>query len=256
MAAERAARLRQVALVARELDPVVDDLCAVLGAQVAFRDPGVGVFGLRNAVMPLGDCFLEVVSPVRPDTTAGRLLERRGGDGGYMVIVQVAALEPARKRMERLGVRIVFDHAAEHTATLHLHPRDVGGAILSLDASDPPESWDWAGPGWREHVRPDGARGLAAVEVQGPDPAHFAARWSEVLEQPFREMDGGAFEIALDNSAVRFVPAQDGRGPGVSGVHVRVADRESALRVARERGLAELGEHCVAIGGARFTLLE
>jgi len=65
-------RLRQVALVARELDPVVADLTAVLGIEVAFHDPGVAEFGLRNAVMPVGDTFLEVVSPVQENTTAGR----------------------------------------------------------------------------------------------------------------------------------------------------------------------------------------
>jgi hypothetical protein len=80
-------RLRQVALVARELDPVVAALERTLGLAVAFRDPGVAEFGLRNALFPVGDQFLEVVSPTQPGTTAGRLLERRGGDGGYMVIV-------------------------------------------------------------------------------------------------------------------------------------------------------------------------
>ncbi|TFG92391.1 MAG: hypothetical protein E4H11_09500, partial [Myxococcales bacterium] len=93
-------RLRQVAFVARELEPVVEALCDVLDVEVAYRDPGVGVFGLHNALMPLGDSFLEVVSPERLGTTAGRLLERRGGDGGYMVIVQSQARKADRARVE------------------------------------------------------------------------------------------------------------------------------------------------------------
>jgi hypothetical protein len=122
-------RLRQIALVARELEPTVEALCDVLGVEVAFHDPGVEVFGLRNAVMPLGDTFLEVVSPERPGTSAGRLLERRGGDGGYMVIVQSQDREGDRSRMQRLGVRIVWEANLDDAATLHLHPRDVGGWI-------------------------------------------------------------------------------------------------------------------------------
>src|SRR5512145_1003705 len=102
-------RLRQIALVARELDSTVEVLCDVLGIEVAFHDPGVEVFGLRNAVMPLGDTFLEVVSPDRPGTSAGRLLERRGGDGGYMVIVQSQAKAADRARVGSLGVRIVWE---------------------------------------------------------------------------------------------------------------------------------------------------
>ena len=38
--------IRQIALVARALEPVVSDLCAILGLDVGFRDPGVGGFGL------------------------------------------------------------------------------------------------------------------------------------------------------------------------------------------------------------------
>ena len=43
-------RLRQVALVARELDSVLADWCAVLGIEVAFRDPGVREFGKRGGI--------------------------------------------------------------------------------------------------------------------------------------------------------------------------------------------------------------
>src|SRR5262245_38201566 len=148
-------RLRQVALVARELEPTVDALCDVLGIEVAFNDPDVAVFGLRNAVMPIGDTFLEVVSPAKPGTTAGRLLERRRGDGGYMVSGQSQAKQADRARMGELGVRIAWEAQLERAGTLHLHPRDVGGAILSLDWMDPEESWWWAGPRWRECVRTD-----------------------------------------------------------------------------------------------------
>ena len=42
-----------------------------------FDDPGVGEFGLINAVFPVGDTFVEVVSAVQPGTTAGRYLARR-----------------------------------------------------------------------------------------------------------------------------------------------------------------------------------
>ena len=79
-------RLRQAVLVARELEPVAGGLRSALGLHEPFRDPGVGEFGLTNAVFALGDCFLEVVSPARAGTAAGRYLDRHGGDGGYMVI--------------------------------------------------------------------------------------------------------------------------------------------------------------------------
>ena len=51
-------RLRQIALVARELEPVLDDLRDVLGIEVAYRDPGVGRYGLENALLPIGNQLL------------------------------------------------------------------------------------------------------------------------------------------------------------------------------------------------------
>ena|SRR5438874_100834 len=75
-------RLRQVALVARDCGRVTAELSRAFGWAQPFRDPGVGQFGLTNAVFAVGDTFVEVVAPARPDTTAGRYLERRGGDGG------------------------------------------------------------------------------------------------------------------------------------------------------------------------------
>ena len=100
-------RLRQIALVAEKLAPVEEELTDVLGIEVCFRDPGVGHFGLENALFPVGNQLLEVVAPVRENTAGGRYLERRKGDGGYMVITQCNDHAPRRARFEALGVRIV-----------------------------------------------------------------------------------------------------------------------------------------------------
>jgi hypothetical protein len=39
-------RLRQIALVASRLAPVVDDITHILGIEVCFNDPAVGKYGL------------------------------------------------------------------------------------------------------------------------------------------------------------------------------------------------------------------
>src|SRR3954454_12719962 len=102
-----AVRLRQAVLVAAELDPVVSELRAELGLGEPFADPGVAEFGLHNAVFAIGDTFLEVIAPTRPDTAAGRHLERHGGDGGYMVIFDLEDLDGARERVRDAGIRVV-----------------------------------------------------------------------------------------------------------------------------------------------------
>ena len=245
--------IRQIALVARQLEPVVADLTAVLGIEVGFRDPGVAEFGLHNAVMPVGETFLEVVSPVREGTTAGRLLDKRGGDGGYMVILQTADLRADRARLGALGVRIVWQAELDDIATVHLHPRDLGGAIVSLDQPVPPESWRWGGPEWRAKVRTEVVRGVASVTIQADDPPRMAARWAEVLGLAAPRRADGASTLALSPGAIRFVPVADGRGEGVCAFGVTATDAERALAIARARGLPVAGRS-VAVGGVRVEV--
>ena len=131
-------RLRQVALVASDLDTVVVELCGALGLDVCYVDPGVGEFGLHNALMLIGDQFLEVVSPTRDGTTAGRLLDRRArdngnGDGGYMAIYEVDDLDARVEHVQAAGVRVVWSIDLPTIRARHLHPRDVGGALVSID---------------------------------------------------------------------------------------------------------------------------
>jgi hypothetical protein len=172
------ARIRQVVIAARDLDAVAGRLRTALGLSEPFADEGVAYFGLRNAVFALGDTFLEVVSPQREDTTAGRLLERRGGDCGYMVMFEVEDLDAARRRAADAGVREVFKVSLPDIEEVHLHPVDIGGAIVSLSAPRPAGSWRWGGPGWEERSAP---LVVAGATVGVPDPNAVRARWGEIL---------------------------------------------------------------------------
>src|SRR3954467_61397 len=102
-------RLRQAVVAAIDLDATATALEQHLGVHEPFHDGGVGHFGLRNAVYALGDCFVEVVSPLRPDTAAGRQLDRHGGDCGYMAMFEVDDVIATRARLATQGVRVVWD---------------------------------------------------------------------------------------------------------------------------------------------------
>ena len=247
-------RLRQVVLVARDLDRVVGTLTAVLAIEVAFNDPAVREFGLRNAVMPIGDTFLEIVSPVDPQATAERYLARRGGDGGYMLIVQTRALDRDRERFAAMGVRTVWKADLAAIRGTHLHPKDTGGTLLSVDDATPPESWQWAGPEWQQRVHRDVVDVITAAEIQARDPGVLAKRWSEILDRPGRELSPRSFEIRLDSSTIRFVEDRDGRGEGLAGFDVRARDRRAALEGARRRGLP-VADDTITIGGAQIHLV-
>lgn len=247
-------RIRQLALVAQDLEPRLTELCDVFGLEECFRDPGVAVFGLHNALVTVGDQFLEIVSPQKPGTSAGRLLERRGGDGGYMVILQTTDLASHRARLASLGVRVVWESALDDIATIHLHPRDVGAAIVSLDEAQPPESWRWAGREWKAAVSTDVVKAIAGAALQSDAPAKLAERWAEVLDRECRPAGDGSFAIPLDGGSLRFVAARDGRGEGLAEIDLVAVDAGRALETARRRGLPIDGDS-LELCGTRFRLL-
>lgn len=237
-------RLRQVALVAHDCGQVAGELREAFGWGEPFHDPGVGRFGLTNAVFAAGDTFVEVVAPVRAGTTAGRYLERRGGDGGYMAIFQVPDLAAARARLPGLGVRVVWTADLPDIAGTHLHPKDVPGAIVSLDWAEPAGSWRWAGPAWTGRVpEHPGSGGVTGVTIEVADPAAAAARWAAVLgvtsvaSGPASGAAAG-IELAGWGQRLRFEPARPGHGEGITAVSVAGLPAGQAARV---------------IGGVRFT---
>jgi hypothetical protein len=213
-------RLRQAVLVAGELEPVASALRSALNLNEPFRDPGVGEFGLANVVFALGDCFLEVVSPTRPETAAGRYLTRHGGDGGYMVIFDLEDLEGARSRALGLGVRVVWQIDLPDISGTHLHPADMRGAIVSLDRSQPYGTWRWGGPAWTGRIGSGAAGRLAGITVAVGDPAAVAARWGEVLGVPVSGGDG--LSLRLDGGEVRFEVAASERAEGLAEIAVEL----------------------------------
>lgn len=107
MAVHPSLRLRQICLLAHDLEWTSNVLCTAFDAQVVFRDPRMAAGGeLTNTHIRLGDSFLETVCPSdhawEISTTQTRLLERNG-DCGYMAIVQVPDIAEASQAMASQG---------------------------------------------------------------------------------------------------------------------------------------------------------
>ncbi|MFC7505754.1 VOC family protein [Nocardioides sp. GCM10030258] len=220
-------RIRQAVLVARDLDTAVPALRAALPLGDPFHDPEVAQFGLRNAVMPLGDTFVEVISPGEEGTAGGRHLERIGGDGGYMVMFQVDDIAAARARIEQLRLRVIYELDRDGDTDVHLHPADLPGAIVAIDRMEHPGSWRWAGPSWIA-TTPDeiGPGRVTGATLTAREPTKLASTWAAALGT---EAEGD--RIALDGGELRFIA---GERDGIDAFHVHGLEAD------------------VAVGGVRF----
>ena len=226
-------RLRQIAMVAPELPPLIAEASDILGSTPCFHDPDVARFGLENALWALGGTFLEALAPIQPGTTAGRYLDRRGGPTGYMLILDTDDLAAARLRIAMMNIRIVQDvkeRRGDDTATaLGLHPRDTGGCLLSIDSHGPDASmmgsYAWAGPDWQRHCRADMA--ITGAVLACRDPQLIALRWSTLLVRPWQRLADG-WRIRLDHGSIDFVGG-DGEVDGL--VAIRIAGLTAPARL-------------------------
>ena len=97
-------RLRQICLVAEDLENSLLTLSTLLDSPVMFKDPSVAEFGLDNGLIMTGGDFVEIVSPL-PDlkNTAAERQLNRCGDSFYMAIFHVKK----RSRLSRMSKKLV-----------------------------------------------------------------------------------------------------------------------------------------------------
>lgn len=250
-------RLRQVCLVAPALEPVVSDISAIFGLKVCHRDPNVGRYGLENALFPVGDSFIEIVTPTRGGTAAGRFLERHRGQGGYMIILDCDDAERRREHAERMGIRVANLIRYEDYLGVQLHPRDTGAAMIEFNQTRGGESvngpYHPAGPNWQAAVRTDVSLRLAAVDIEAPDPQAFSTRWAALMERP-AVVSEGRHRIALDGGDIRFSQAAAAeRQPVFTRLELRVRNAAAVLAAAAARGYP-VQDSAIALCGVKIAV--
>ena len=245
-------KIRQVALASSNLEETDKTLRHLPGCDQSYADPEIIYFGLDNRLFTLGDCFLEVVSPVQPNTAAGRFLDRRGGDGGYMVIVQVENLAEEKVRLADTAIRTVFADDRGNAKAIHLHPKDVPGAIPSLDEMSPPESWLWAGDSWEQRAGRY-VRGILAVEIRSPDPKATGQCWAEAYGIELMPA-GEGWRLEMDGTEIRFAYDAAALEPALMAIDVDAVDLAAICAAADGLGLERDG-HVVTVCGVAFNFL-
>ena len=247
-------RLRQICLVARQLEPVIADIADIMGLSVCYRDGNVAKYGLVNALLPVETILLEVVAPFRAGTAAGRFLDKSGGRGGYMAIFCCDDPDERGRRANALGVRTanVITHLPYRG--VQLHPRDCRAAFIEFNHTDGSDDvlgpYPPAGPDWQNFIRKEVTLALTGVEMQSPDPRGLAEHWGRIIGVA-TSTSGSEAELKLPNCSFRFV-----KGPAeiMSALEFRVSDVAAVCDAARARGYAVSGD-AFMLGGVNFRLV-
>lgn len=109
---ERPSRVRHYVLATHDMNFVCDQIYEVLGLPATPKKEGPGVtekFGFYSTMMRVGTTMIEVVQPVKPDHHLGKWFEERGGDGGYMVVMQTFDADALKARAAAEQLKITRD---------------------------------------------------------------------------------------------------------------------------------------------------
>ena len=247
-------RLRQICLVAPQLEPVISDIAAIMGLNVCYRDGNVAKYGLQNALLPVDTVLLEVVTPFREGTAAGSFIDKTKGRGGYMAIFCCDDPDDREKHANAMGVRTanVITHAPYHG--VQLHPRDCRAAFIEFNHTDGSDDvlgpYPPAGPDWQNFIAKDVTQALTGVEMQSPDPHGLAAHWGEIIGVAAEGSGNGEAELKLPNCSFRFVK---GDREIMSALTFRVTDAARIRDAAKAKGYAVSGDEFL-LGGVDFRL--
>ena len=126
-------KIEHIALAVNDLDAAVQHYSDVWGLEVSHRER-VEDQGVEEAMLPLGESFLQLLGPTGPDTTVGRFIARRG-EGLHHIAYEVEDLVGALADLKAKGVRLI-DETPRRGGRGHMvafvHPRDNHGLLVEL----------------------------------------------------------------------------------------------------------------------------
>jgi methylmalonyl-CoA/ethylmalonyl-CoA epimerase len=111
--------------------------------------------GVREAMLAVGDgpTMIQLLAPLRPDSTIARFLDRRG-PGIQQIAYTVDDIEATSATLRERGLRLIYDEPRRGTGGClvnFVHPKDAGGVLVEL--LEPPGSAGGTPAGQAEHTQ-------------------------------------------------------------------------------------------------------
>lgn len=129
----RLQRIDHVGYAVEDLDEAVRLHERLYGAQVAHRET-IDRDGVREALLAVGDSYIQLLEPTRDDSPVARFLARNG-PGVHHVGYGVADVAATLRDLSDLGVRVVDTtprHGSRGCLVAFLHPKASLGVLVEL----------------------------------------------------------------------------------------------------------------------------
>lgn len=141
-------RIDQVAIAVEDLDAAVELWTRALNADLAYREV-IESDGVEEAMLKVGDGYIQLLQATRDDSPVARFLERNG-PGLHHVGFAVPSVSEALEHLREEGVRLIDEEprtgGGGHTVAF-VHPKGLGGVLVELVEDDHAGVGDAAGSG-------------------------------------------------------------------------------------------------------------
>jgi len=122
-----------VAIAVRDLDGAVEWYREMFGATVAHREI-IDRDGVEEALLKVADSYVQLLTPIRDDSTVAKYLER-SGEGIHHVGYRVEDCEAVLEAMKAHGARVIDEHprpGSRGTTVAFVHPKTAFGTLIEL----------------------------------------------------------------------------------------------------------------------------
>lgn len=230
----RPSRLRHYVIAAKDLDAVCRQLYDLLQVEPVAKPPGKEptlAFGFRTRMIRVGTTMLEIVSPVREPHQLHTFFAERGGDGGFMVVLQTYDDDALLARAAANGHKLAFEMPNFMGQHLMQFDYKTFGARFEFYKYTPEDNW-WGNPLHGEYNDPKAAEDIMGGEVAVPDPAAIAA----TAAATFLARQEGSTVHFIDRR-IDFVASGDGPR-GLTAIYLKARDRSRVGETATVANVA------------------
>ena len=133
MSASVLTEIDHVAIAVRDLEAAIAYYHDTFGAEVEHREV-VEKDGVEEALLPVADSYVQLLTPVRDDSPVAKYLEKKG-EGIHHVGYRVASCADALDRVKAEGHQVIDDvprPGSRGTTVAFVHPKTAFGTLIEL----------------------------------------------------------------------------------------------------------------------------
>ena len=126
-------KVDHVAIAVHDLEAAIDHYRRLYGVEPSHRET-IDDQLVEEALIPVGESFIQLLMPTSPDSTVARFLERNG-EGLHHVGYEVPDLEAALAHVKGQGQRLIDEtprHGSRSALIAFVHPKGGHGTLVEL----------------------------------------------------------------------------------------------------------------------------